>query len=63
MLKLNCVAQRYAWGKIGAESLVGQIHKANVPGDDIEGHPFSEFWMGDHVNGPSKVLIDENDAA
>ena len=25
MLKLNCVAQNYAWGKIGKESLVGAI--------------------------------------
>jgi mannose-6-phosphate isomerase class I len=21
---------------------------------------FAEFWMGDHVNGPSHVVIDEN---
>ena len=34
-----------------------------MPADDIEGHPFSEFWMGDHVNGPSKVMIDESDIA
>jgi mannose-6-phosphate isomerase len=32
-----------------------------VPDDEIEGKPFSEFWMGDHINGPSKILIDEND--
>lgn len=63
MLKLNCKAQNYAWGKIGADSLVGAIHKTNEPEDEIEGKPFSEYWMGDHVNGPSQILIDENDVA
>ena len=63
MLNLKCVAQNYAWGKVGSESLVGQIHKANDPTEEIEGKPFSEFWMGDHVNGPSKVIIDSNDIA
>ena len=61
MLKLNCVAQNCAWGKIGDKSLVGAIHKTNQPEAEIEGKPFSEFWMGDHINGPSKVLIDEKD--
>ena len=64
MLKLRCVSQNYAWGKLGTQSLVGQIHKVNRP-DDVEGmeeKPFAEFWMGDHTNGPSSVLIDSNDA-
>lgn len=63
MLNLKCVAQNYAWGKVGSESLVGQIHKVNQPEDDIEGKPFSEFWMGDHTNGPSKIVIDSNDVS
>lgn len=58
MLKLLCKAQNYGWGKIGEDSFVGRIHKSNFPDDDIEGKPFAELWMGDHVNGPSKVLID-----
>lgn len=63
MLPLQCVAQNYAWGKIGSESLVGKIHKKNNPEAEIEGKPFSEFWMGDHVNGPSRILINANDSA
>lgn len=58
MLKLQCKSQNYGWGKIGGESLVGQIHKMNFPNDDINEKPFAEYWMGDHVNGPSQVLID-----
>ena len=63
MLRLKCKSQNYAWGKMGLESLVGQIHKVNNPDDaDIDGNPFAEFWMGDHVNGPSHVLVDKADA-
>jgi mannose-6-phosphate isomerase len=63
MLRLKCKAQNYAWGKVGLDSLVGQIHKVNNPEDtDIENKPFAEFWMGDHTNGPSSVLIDTEDA-
>lgn len=61
MLNLKCVAQNYAWGKIGSESLVGRIAKCNAPEENIDGKPFAEFWMGDHINGPSKILIDAND--
>ena len=61
MLKLRCISQNYAWGKLGTSSLVGKIAKANGAANEPEDKPFAEFWMGDHVNGPSKVLIDEND--
>ena len=58
MFNLKCVAQNYAWGKLGSESLVGRIHQVNQPEEDIEGKPFAEFWMGAHVNGPSKIVIE-----
>ena len=49
---------------MGTESLVGKIHVTNHPDADkeeVEKQPFAEYWMGDHVNGPSKVKIDKND--
>ena len=63
MLKLRCVSQNYAWGKIGGQSLVGKIHAANIAdgAEGIDDKPFAEFWMGDHTNGPSKILVDSND--
>ena len=43
MLRLKCKSQNYAWGKMGLESLVGQIHKVNNPDDaDIDGQPFAD---------------------
>ena len=24
--------------------------------------PYAEYWLGDHVNGPSKVLVDSSNA-
>lgn len=63
MLNLKCVAQNYAWGKIGSDSLVGKIHQRNQPEEQIEDKPFSEFWMGDHTNGPSKIVIDADSIA
>lgn len=64
MIKLNCAVQNYAWGKRGAESLVGRIwqkHNATKVTSEFENTPFSELWMGDHINGPSKIYIDQKD--
>jgi mannose-6-phosphate isomerase len=61
MLKLNCKAQNYAWGKVGQDSIVGRIHNKHSPDGDNEGKPFAELWMGDHVNGSSQVHIDSAD--
>ena len=33
----------------------------NNPEAEVGEQPFAEFWMGDHTNGPSKVLIDKED--
>lgn len=29
--------------------------------EDISEKPFAEYWMGDHPNGPSQILIDSKD--
>lgn len=63
MLKLDCKAQNYAWGKVGMESIVAQIHDTHHPEEKEETVklPFAEYWMGDHPNGPSKINIDKSD--
>lgn len=62
MFKLDCKAQNYAWGKMGTDSLVGQIYAKHHPGQDVSTKPFAEYWMGGHPNGPSMVKFDKNDA-
>lgn len=48
--------KNYDWGKLGSESEVVKLSKAN---DDMfitdEKTPYSELWMGDHVSGQSRV--------
>ena len=64
MLKLKCKIQNYAWGRKGSESIVGRIAKANQPeleeSKEFEETLFAEYWMGDHVNGPSIFEVDPN---
>ena len=65
MFTLTCKAQNYAWGKMGHESLVGQIfakHNPDVSAEEINAKPFAEFWMGDHPNGPSQFTVDSSNA-
>lgn len=53
---IKCAIQKYAWGKIGAESTVAQLSSAN--GETIEvDQPYAELWMGTHVNGPAKGMV------
>ena len=63
MFKLVCKAQNYAWGKIGLDSIVGQIHNTHHPEEEKETNekPFAELWMGDHTNGPSQFKVDISD--
>lgn len=67
MLKLVCKTQTYAWGKKGSSSIVGRIACKNQPeleeSKEFQETPFAEYWMGDHVNGPSKFLVDESKCA
>jgi mannose-6-phosphate isomerase len=57
MLKLSCKVQNYAWGRPASDSLVAKI--AGQESDHTK--PYAEYWMGDHVNGPSFVYIDYTD--
>ena len=61
MLRLNCKVQNYAWGRTGSNSLVAQIESSNQNTDIDSSKPYAEYWMGDHVNGPSCVTIDAAD--
>lgn len=71
MLRLQCATQNYAWGKLGSSSIVGRIAQSNQQASSSEEElkaapiseemPFAEYWMGDHVNGPSKFVV-SNDA-
>lgn len=59
MLRLNCKVQNYPWGVIGRDGLVATVAAADTK---IQPElPYAEYWLGDHVNGPSRVLIDAND--
>ncbi|KAJ5079033.1 mannose-6-phosphate isomerase [Anaeramoeba ignava] len=54
---MKCVAQNYAWGKQGQESLVAKLWSLNNNKEITNNkEPFAEFWMGDHPNGPSKIM-------
>jgi len=55
MLRLNCVAQQYDWGKTGGASAVAQLKSKGegVPID--EAAPYAEYWFGTHPSGPSRV--------
>lgn len=61
MIRLSCKVQNYAWGKHGSDSIVGRIAKKNQPeleeSKEFEVTPFAEYWMGDHVNGPSMIHV------
>ena len=65
MLKLSCKTQTYAWGKLGSESIVGRIAQKNNQEEnkELEQTPFAELWMGDHVNGPSKITLSASEHA
>ena len=56
---LKCSVKTYAWGKLGADSLVGQL-AADGSDEGLElntGTPYAELWMGTHPSGPSMVML------
>ncbi|TYZ64418.1 hypothetical protein PybrP1_012654 [[Pythium] brassicae (nom. inval.)] len=56
---LHCVAQSYAWGKLGRESLVAQLKAGADAAFHVDQEsPYAELWMGTHPNGPSRVVED-----
>jgi len=57
-MELQCSIQKYDWGKVGEESEVAKLAKANNLNFDIDpGTPYAELWMGTHPNGPSIVTV------
>src|SRR5690606_33234253 len=50
-------AQTYDWGKVGNESLVGQLYQkqTNEKIKNFDTTHFAEFWMGTHPNGPCLI--------
>ena len=57
MYKLECSYQTYAWGQPSQKSLVTKILRKNKIEID-ESKPFAEYWMGTHINGPSKIKLE-----
>ncbi|KAL0480306.1 mannose-6-phosphate isomerase [Acrasis kona] len=57
MIRIECKAQNYDWGKKGSESAVAQLVKDHQ--DIDEKKPYAELWMGTHPSGPSYVSKDE----
>ena len=59
-MELKCVAQQYAWGKLGLTSQVAQLMENAHPDIEIqEDKPYAELWMGTHPNGPSLIKDSE----
>lgn len=54
MLRLECEAKDYAWGRRLPESEVAQLVIASGKELDTE-RPWAELWMGTHPSGPSRV--------
>jgi len=52
--KLNGVVQHYAWG--GTQFIPQLLNTTN----DAQ-RPYAELWMGTHVKGPAKVVLNEKE--
>lgn len=56
-MELQCSVQNYDWGKLGYDSEVARLAAICSKSVTIdESKPYSELWMGTHVNGPSFVV-------
>ena len=54
MLRLDCEAKDYDWGRPVATSEVAQL--ARAAGKELDAaRPWAELWMGTHPSGPSRV--------
>lgn len=62
--ELDCVAQQYAWGKIGSNALVARLKAAQHEEEKVidEEAPYAELWIGTHPNGMSKIALPKGDA-
>jgi hypothetical protein len=58
LFPLRCSVQKYAWGKFGADSLVGKLAANNDTDITVDAKtPYAELWMGTHPSGPSMVML------
>lgn len=55
---LECVAQQYAWGKLGSTALVARLKDAQSNDFTVdEDKPYAELWIGTHPNGMSNIIL------
>lgn len=55
-MELDGAIKSYDWGKLGAESKVATLAKANNSSFIIDNEKcYAELWMGDHPSGPSLI--------
>jgi len=54
--KLRCSVKNYDWGRIGLDSEVYRLSRANSGAKIDHNKPYAEFWMGTHESGPSRVM-------
>lgn len=55
-MELDGAIKSYDWGKLGAQSKVATLAKANNSSFNIDNENcYAELWMGDHVSGPSII--------
>ncbi|XP_074308304.1 mannose-6-phosphate isomerase 1-like [Silene latifolia] len=54
--KLRCTVKNYDWGRIGSNTQVYRLHKANFGGNVDPNKPYAELWMGTHASGSSYVV-------
>mmetsp|Transcript_2467 Transcript_2467/g.2427 ORF Transcript_2467/g.2427 Transcript_2467/m.2427 type:complete len:447 (+) Transcript_2467:46-1386(+) len=56
MLKLCCPVQKYAWGKLGENSLVAILKSSGDSSFQLNSSlPYAELWMGTHTSGPAII--------
>ncbi|KAL2169521.1 hypothetical protein VTG60DRAFT_5914 [Thermothelomyces hinnuleus] len=58
LIRLQCGANSYEWGKKGSSSAVARFAAA-TPSSDFtieDDRPYAELWMGTHPSNPSKDL-------
>ncbi|AEO63700.1 uncharacterized protein THITE_2109233 [Thermothielavioides terrestris NRRL 8126] len=56
LIRLQCGANSYEWGKKGGESAVARFAAATPAADFTiqDDRPYAELWMGTHPSNPSK---------
>ncbi|KIN05810.1 hypothetical protein OIDMADRAFT_189374 [Oidiodendron maius Zn] len=59
LIRLQCGANSYDWGKIGHDSAAAKFAAATPTADFSiqEDKPYAELWMGTHPSNPSKDVL------